>query len=325
MPDPANYESDGEWDRYDYWQDIEHDNDGYEDYDQLIAGEYAHAKKPAKATNTKLTPAPKKRKTLVQALPNRSKKRRKTDDRGIKLVPPVQLLTVTELRPLSRKDDYVRDISELRPVTMLGWKDYLRGAGAQLMEKVAEQSAAEHLISPLVEGDAEDDLEGEEDEEMDGPPNIEAIQMALHGNLQSLGLDLSSVDQGSLLQLVQSMMSKDSNAEELLGKFIETFADNEEDDDNDEVQAEAPVNGADKQNGNVFAEWVSGQARESAKQKEPPVQVPGGKMLELGGTLEEETEGQAPQRSKRKQEAADVAFSPRKKRNTRRDDESVKA
>jgi hypothetical protein len=279
----------------------------------MIAGKQVPEKAPSKAAK-QAQPASRKRKAAGQSRARVSKRRRKVGDSGIQVMPPVQLLPVAELRPAPRKDASVQDISKLRSVTMPSWKDLLRGAGASLMDKVAAEPATEHVLSP-----AAPEKELSVDEGMEGL-DAEAIQMALRGNLESLGLDLSAVDQGSLLALVKSMMARDADADVLLGDFIERLVPDDEDDE--DAQEDAAVDNAGR-NGNVFGKWVSDRAHDSAKQKEPLAVHLEVKTLQPSDADVEDEGGEmaAPRRSKRKQDG--TVYAPKKR--SRGDDGSVQA
>jgi hypothetical protein len=312
VPDPPMPEADEEWDRYDYWQDIEYDTDGYGDDDRLIPGGSKRApssqkSKRVKQNNVTITTRSRKRKasdTLAKQATKRSMKRRKFQEEASTVILPVELLPTEELRPPERLDESIGDITKLKKVALPGWRDYVSNADeAEIRVDLGRNASNESLTS----GSSQETFNGEDDEE-EGPINPEFLQMALLKNLQNLGLDISSVDQDELLQLAERMMSNGAEADDLLANFVEGLMGEEEEDEKAEGEVEEQANG-------TFGKWVSDRANASASKRKDSLTEQAEKPRELEEPVDN-TEPRALRGSKRSQELE--TFTPSKKRATRR-------
>ena len=78
--------------------------------------------------------------------------------------------------------------------------------------------------------DNEDDTSAwEDDDEPEALSSQNALELALQRNLMNIGIDLQHVDQNKLIELATKIMSGDGDAGDVMGSFVESLLEHEQD------------------------------------------------------------------------------------------------
>jgi hypothetical protein len=234
---PVPYEGDDEWNdqsRYEYWNDIEYDSDGYNDVDGKKNGKVVeHSKNPASA------------KRKAPSKPETPSKRRKIHRRELSVgIPPVVWKVKSGSEPL---EEVITSVENLKPVSLLGdWRERLKDA------KGLGTSREQQDVNGVVSEEHDILLEDVEDEDLEGNDGVkldpEVLKLALRKNLQAIGLDVAKINEATLLKLATRMTANMDKADELLGEFVESLLGTEEDEEADE-----------------FSQWALKKAEEASK------------------------------------------------------------
>ena len=236
---PVPYEGDDEWNdqsRYEYWNDIEYDSDGYNDVD---------GKGKKKPTEQLRVPGTTKRKAPPG--PETPSKRRKVhrQERSAS-IPPVVWRNRDDIK---EPEAEITSVAELKPVSLLeDWKERFRdakGFGTAKAPQDAEEDLLDHPDA-IIEGNEAEEANGVGGMQL-GP---EVLKIALRKNLESIGLDGAKINEATLLKLATRMTADMSKADELLGEFVESLLGNEEDEEADQ-----------------FSQWALKKAEEASKDR----------------------------------------------------------
>jgi len=212
------------WDdqsRFEYWNDIEYDTDGYND----VLSKNAQRTSTSAVKRTSARANTRKRKARDTSLEVKSvgKKRKVQDSISApeEEIPPVLFLKKDRFtcRTAPRVDTKLLPEVAVLP----DWR-----------ERFAKGKMPALQVQPMVNATAvdEDDMEEDEydDDDADGLPDIpkDALQAALQRHLGSLGLDTANVKQDILLQLAERMMAGDDEGNDLLDELVEGIHGGEE-------------------------------------------------------------------------------------------------
>ena len=236
---PVPYEGDDEWNdqsRYEYWNDIEYDSDGYNDVDGKPKNKAAKQLKPTGAVKRKAPAAP--------DTPTKRRKLHQGDLSGG--ISPVAWRPKADAKPL---EEFITPVEELKSVSLLkDWRERFRhakGLGTPKdQQSVDVEVSAQHSV--LLEDEEDEDEEAESTDGVKLDPEI--LKIALRKNLESIGLDVAKINEGTLLKLATRMTSNMDRANEILGEFVETLLGSEEPEEADQ-----------------FSQWALKKAEEAAK------------------------------------------------------------
>jgi hypothetical protein len=239
IPDAPGYVE--EWDdltRYEYWNDIEYDSDGYYDVTE------APSKQP-----TKTTAVPAGRKRKASPLPRRGRKRRRVQEALDEALPPILLLSKEALKQKSgNRFPRGRDPESLPEISLLpDWRTRF----ANVKPIGGQNSHAGHV--------EEEEHDGQEEAGSDDGATADVLRRALEENLRGMNVNMGGVDQSVLLELVQRMMNNES-VEDILEDYMEELVVDEEAEDGQDDEAE----GQPQQD---FREWVSAEGRQRASRQ----------------------------------------------------------
>jgi hypothetical protein len=243
IPDAPGYVE--EWDdltRYEYWNDIEYDSDGYYDINE------SQPKPP-----TKTAPEMAGRKRKASPLPRGSRKRRRVQDTLDDALPPILLLSKEALKQRGGKRfPQGRDPESLPEVSLLAdWRT--RFPNIKPIGVPEQDAHAGHVEE--AEHDGQDEAGG-----VDGATE-DVLRRALEDNLRGLSVNMGGVDQSVLLELAQRMMNNEP-VDDILEDYMEELVVDDEDADDEEEQdeEEAPAR-------HDFRGWVSAEGRQRASRQ----------------------------------------------------------
>lgn len=243
IPDPGGfYDHTDDWDdltRFDYWNDIEYDSDGYNDRAGLPT---LKVKYREQVSDKKRIDHGRKRKLSVGATTTskRPKLSRNTST-FIRDLPPVLFAT-----PGLERQDPIVDVSNMASYAILpDWREKFKDikSVAHVSDRAKVPTVEDEDVDEGVDEKDEDD---ELDHEMDPSAATEALSISLQNHLSKEGLDTSKIDRTKLFALAQKMMTQDDDAEDLLADFIEDML------------------GADEEDGDdAFTAWITSKAEPS--------------------------------------------------------------
>ncbi|KAF2714469.1 hypothetical protein K504DRAFT_477965 [Pleomassaria siparia CBS 279.74] len=235
-PPPMTYiEEDAlaDWDRFDYFNDLEYASDGYDDGKFLPQGS-----KTAKVSE--------KRKRTGQGSHGRKRQKAiegQSQHPEVSVIPPVLWRTQAERDPKlmlwdGNTDSYalMKDWRE-RHVDIPAWATGSSQSGSQVgqSDKAGSASVAE-LLPPV--DDYED--ENEEGEEEDAAMDPAVLLAALQSRLAEAGGPLAGMDPQQMLQFAMRMMTNQDAGDDIAGEMTEQLLnqggedDGEEEDEDDE-------------------------------------------------------------------------------------------
>jgi hypothetical protein len=246
---PVPYEGDDEWNdqsRYEYWNDIEYDSDGYNDVDGKQKNKAVKQLKPTGTLKRKAPAAP-------ESPTKRRKLYRGEVSRGIS---PVAWRPKADVKPL---EEFITPVEELKSFSLLkDWRERFRhakGLGTPKVQQNVDGEMSGERSALLEEDDGEDEDGGGDVGEEVGAESAdvmkldpEILKMALRKNLESIGLDVAKINEATLLKLATRMTADMGRAHEILDEFVETLLGSEETEETDQ-----------------FSQWALKKAEEAAK------------------------------------------------------------
>jgi len=253
VPDPPEFDGDDFWDdhsRYDYWNDIEYDTDGYHDVETR--------RKPKTISKTavdKISPLKPSRKRNAPSSKQKPAKKRKIIPQYQGL-PPVLLVNKKDLDP---KPVRVADLTRLKSLAIMpDWRDHYL---------VATDDSESPLQAQKLDEDEEDEMEEdetEEDGEQEEMPAVdkEALQKSLMAHLDKLG---TSGPRDLLLTLAAKMLSGEEEDDESAGiidQLVQKIHASGSEEEGDEEEEKAATAG--------FSKWVSGQLQPAGQDAVDP-------------------------------------------------------
>jgi len=319
IPDAPYYEED--WDdlsRFEYWNDIEYDSDGYND----IKTKASRARR--KADNAKNKQG--KKRKAVDTLKEAATKRRKQDlalKGGGPVWPPVLLLSKDSKKKSEGPNPRGKHLDKLSVVSLLpDWETRFKNIEPYHPEIVSKSNNDER---PAETGDDEAEAVDETNDD-EAPLTTEMLKLALQRNLQGLNIDAAAIDENMLLQLAQRML-KNEEVDDMLDEYAEEIIEDDEDGDGDEDEEVAKPKS--------FNNWVTSKAKAAdglqtdAAHRRPAAQVPSGATSSL---LKGENQlvpqvadaGPSSKPGSIKRRANSPEVSPRRKKNRRRDELSAR-
>jgi len=242
-PPPTAYDTDRleEWDRFDYFNDIEYASDGYDD-----ANFVPHrAGQPLPSATRKRKPA---------AIPSHANKKQ---------------------RPLKREEELKESQLVNSPVV---WRSQAsRGKEAKLLPENAESYALlkdwrESLPTPappvrdeesidLSRGDNDEEDCEDEEEGQGAALDPAAVMAALQSRLASAGGPMSSIDPQQLLQFAMRMAMDQEAGDDIAGEALDEILDQDEQEDGEHAEAS-------------LLSWISQQRNEAGQQNGKPLPTP---------------------------------------------------
>ncbi|KAF1988717.1 hypothetical protein K402DRAFT_391431 [Aulographum hederae CBS 113979] len=250
VPSPPPYDAEDEWDehsRFEYWNDIEYDSDGYNDVDAPTVNNKALGAKGAGM------------KRKAAAGPATPSKRQKLDSKTSAPVAPLSPTPTVIWQPRGVRLQRLANLHEVwdekkaEPYSLLGdWEARFKDVDGF---KTAQQPEKEEDW----EDDAEmEDITGDMDDEDDSGPSNGPISPEQGGGLQQMlaasgvGLDdlraalqrnlagkggVGKLDEGALLGYLQRMMTDEGAADDVAGELADQLFDIDEDgEDEDEEE-----------------------------------------------------------------------------------------
>jgi len=233
IPDPGGfYDGQEEWDdmsRFEYWNDIDYDSDGYNDLSKRRTN-----KSTAPKTNENSTSRKRKASAEAEKITKRPKLSRNQSTLLVDL-PPVLFMS-----PIIERQEPIADITRMETYSIFpDWRE--RFKNIKSVANVIPQAKPPNIEDMEMESDDEI-IEDESDGEMDVSAPLDALTLSLEKNLASMGLDTTRIDQSKLLLLAQKIMSQSEDAEQLMEEIIEGIHSGEEQTGKD-----------------PFAEWITGK------------------------------------------------------------------
>jgi len=226
IPDAPEFDGADFWDdhtRYEYWNDIEYDTDGYNDVQPK-------EKRKNKAVKTSDPITPKRLKRHAVDSPVSARKKRKIDEASSapKTLPPILLV---RKEAMEAGEAPTIDVTRLSSYAILpDWRDRFSDNN-EFSEFLSSGSLAvklPHATYLVEEEEEEGDEEGPDDEAGVGISQ-EALKMALQQHLGSLGVaDLGNIDENMLLKLMEQMLSGEDVQDEMLDQIVDGVHDEEE-------------------------------------------------------------------------------------------------
>jgi hypothetical protein len=239
-PPPASYgEDDDEWDRFDYWNDLEYASDGYDDA-------------TFQAQTAKDTQIGQTRKRKRKAGTSDGTKRRKSAG-GADSVSRPALLTHSPIvwRAQSDREMAPRflDDNAQSYALLKNWREKLadtprwaRGSPAESPSARSGGASVSELPSPsadLLDGpelaDGEE-MDEEEEEEEGMEVSQEALMAALQRQLAAAGGPLSGMDPQQLLQYAMRMATDKDAGDDIAGEMAEAMLDGEDEEDDADTE-----------------------------------------------------------------------------------------
>ncbi|KAF2631737.1 hypothetical protein BU25DRAFT_332841 [Macroventuria anomochaeta] len=256
-PPPTTYADEDaaeDWDRFDYFNDLEYASDGYDD-----AIFQVHDAKGAKTGE--------KRKRHIK--PSHSKKRQRvlgdTEAAALGMSPIVWRSQANRGLQSKLLDENAQTYTVLQDwrKTLKDTPQWARGPPSQSpnvqaareQKHVAEVAGSAEPVSPPSELDAED--EGAHEDEMDIDPG--ALMAALQSRLAEAGGPLNGMDPKQLLDFAMRMATGKDAGDDIAGEMAEAMFDQGEEGDEENPEAEA----------NLLS-WVAQQRNGT----EPPASAP---------------------------------------------------
>ncbi|KAF2469351.1 uncharacterized protein BDR25DRAFT_304470 [Lindgomyces ingoldianus] len=238
-PPPTTYADEdavSDWDRFDYFNDLEYASDGYDD-----SNFYLHKQKPQTAQNSQK----RKRGGTGAVAGGHGKKRQKTGTGRTSpppgtLVPSMQPVVWRAKATQSNKPKMLDESQE--PIALLkDWRERLTDMSVwasatppspeMKMPKSGNQKLAfSERISPTQE------LEGEEDDDVGIDPAV--LMAALQKNLADAGGPLNGMDPQQLLQFAMRMMTDKDAGDEIIGELADNILDKGDEEGDEEAPAE---------------------------------------------------------------------------------------
>lgn len=325
-PPPNTYADEDaaeDWDRFDYFNDLEYASDGYDD-----AVFEVHDTKNAKVGE--------KRKRHVK--PSRSKKRQRvlgaTEAAALGMSPIVwrsqtnrgqqpKLLDVNA-QPYTVLHDWRKKLKDT-PQWAQGSPPQSPTVQATRGQKhITEVASTTEPASPPSELDAED--EGAHEDEMDIDPA--ALMAALQSRLAEAGGPLSGMDPQQLLDFAMRMASGKDAGEDVAGEMADAMLNQGDEDDEEDPEAEANLLSwvAQQRNSNAEPSANAPGSTTNDDTKRPPTPPEESKNTQLprkagkAGQTETKIRPQTNPSSKRKageDDEAEASAKPAKKRSTR--------
>jgi hypothetical protein len=222
----------GDFDRFDYFIDLDYASDGYDD-----AEFYTH--KPGESR------AGEKRKRKI--LPVRSKKKQKLGDGGAveSLELPMAVCSPVAWYKEADRGSKPRLVDQdLEPYALMkDWREQVGARPTLPTSKSSKTSIPENSklseLTPAVDDDNDDDYEDEEEQAEDGIGS-EALMAAIQKNLAAAGGPLNGMDPQQLLQFAMRMMNNQDAGDDIAGELADDMLARGEDDADEDTEAEAP-------------------------------------------------------------------------------------
>lgn len=232
VPDAPAFAGDDFWDdqsRYEYWNDIEYDTDGYNDH-QPTTNEVQKKRK----SQTDVSSKGRKRRAANSPVSNLKKRKLDPSVNSYHVLPPVLLL---DKKGLEIRDAPTIEVSRLLSCAMLpDWRDKFVNN-----KEFAPFSEAGHAVQAAATEENEEIPEGNVEEE--AAISADAMKLALQRHLGSLGVNLGNTDESMLLQMIEKMMAGEADADDLMDQLVDGIHG-----ESDDVKQE-----------DTFAGWVSNQ------------------------------------------------------------------
>jgi hypothetical protein len=298
------------WDdhtRYEYWNDIEYDTDGYNDINPKKKRK-TRVMKSSELVKPKLL----KRRAVDSPVSNHKKRKIAAVTSALKTLPPVMLV---KKEAMEAKEAPTIDVSRLPSYAILpDWRDKLSDNQEFSNFRSAGSLAVKPANATCTESD-EDLLEDEEDTDDEAVEiSQDALKRALQQHLGSLGVaNLGNIDEKQLLKLMEQMISGEDVKDEMLDQLVDGIHDEDEEVD--------PSN---------LSGWISSQIKTTEKDEDQLIsseeanQV-NNRLRSTGdsATAEISTPRTAPTRGK-KRHAESPNSSPRKKSKNQLDKVAAK-
>jgi hypothetical protein len=255
-PPPTTYADDDgidDWDRFDYFNDLEYGSDGYEDDED--------DKVNTRGSNTAQVGQKRKRDTTG----NHGKKRRKVDRKNAAAAPssPKTLYPPIVWRSQVNREVKPKQLDEnAEPYALLkDWRERLADTpiwtagtpeASSPKKKASRKGKATRVsqpLSPTVQNEDEiEDGDGEDAGDVGIDPTV--LMEALQKNLAAAGGPLNGMDPQQLLQFAMRMMSNQDAGDEIAGELADDILMQGEDDEEEEGEGEAPAD---------LMDWLSRQ------------------------------------------------------------------
>jgi len=235
VPDPPVHAApEEEWDdltRFEYWNDIEYDSDGYHDQDEATIRKPQQLRGQMSAMNLSQRTS-KKRKASFDL--NQPTKRAKREFGQSSSLQPV-LFIHSRHEPKAP----ICDVDSMKEYSLLpNWREWIAE------HEFAGQAALNHQA----EASVLEEEDQEHDQLDDNNVMMLALQNALRAGLEQQGLASAGMSQDKLLKIAQSMLSNGGDTEAEFDELIEDIhAVDADDDDHDDADADP------------FAQWVTQQ------------------------------------------------------------------
>lgn len=283
-PPPTTYGDDDDqedWDRYDYYNDLEYASDGYDDATFI----------PHNALGAKIG---QKRKRTGSS--SRIKKKQRTVEGGIASAKPcVPLHSPVVWRAQSDRGPKQRLLAENAPSYALlkNWREALpstpewaRGSpppkspddeSGDVLEALTSQQL-QPVSEPLDDDDDEDEDAPVEDEEMDEEGGIElsqdALMAALQRQLAAAGGPLSGMDPQQLLQFAMRMATDKDAGDDIAGEMADAMLEGDEEDEDEDTQENLLSWVAQQRNANKDAATIEPKSPKLSRDNNRPPTPP---------------------------------------------------
>ncbi|KAF2867376.1 hypothetical protein BDV95DRAFT_502689 [Massariosphaeria phaeospora] len=235
-PPPTTYEDDAlfDWDRFDYFNDLEYASDGYDD------AEFRPHDTKAAQTGQK-----RKRSTAV----GRSKKKQKAvsgeavpvSDMPMSKWKPVVWRSQADRNPKPKLLDEGDTESyallkdwRVRMADTPAWASKSRGPQSPTPRASRNGKEKAASVDELVVPSAEPELDEEDDGEADAEIDPAVLMQALQSRLAAAGGPLNGMDPQQLLQFAMRMMTEKDAGDDIAGEMADQMLDQEEDDEEGE-------------------------------------------------------------------------------------------
>ncbi|KAF2398065.1 hypothetical protein EJ06DRAFT_523431 [Trichodelitschia bisporula] len=246
MPSPPPFEGDDEWDddwRFEYFNDIEYDDDDFYTKPQAGAG----TKRKRAGGDQTLVRLRKRRVRAVQPVVWRGRDTRPAD-------PKVYI--PGSAKPYTLFKDWRERFKDV-PLPAVPERPVLAKVEDAPEDDVPEDDGHDEAAEDAMdEWESDDeDIEDEDDETSANPPglNPEILKTALRANLAKIGLDTSNVDEATLLQFATRMFEDMGRGEEILSELADLVLSRDKDSEHEDG----------------FSKWVTGQVKPSKVETEP--------------------------------------------------------
>lgn len=242
------------WDdhtRYEYWNDIEYDTDGYND----VQPKEKRKKKGIKSSE-QVTQKGLKRRAIDSPVSSNKKRKTAAVASALQTLPPVLLVDKEAMEP--RKAPTI-NVARLASYAILpDWRERISNNEEFSIFRSSNSLAVKPTHDIFME-DGEDLMEDEVDlDEEEVEISQDALKRALQQHLGSLGVaDLGNIDENQLLKLMEQMISGEDVKDEMLDQLVDGLHD----------EAEEP------QNANNISSWIASQVK-TTEEDEEQISVP---------------------------------------------------